>query len=225
MPTEEETRLGKYPPPVPPLTTSWWTNAWQFKPITRKIDYEAEYTPFREIFYGRDDEGYLKKTAIMSRHTILLAGFMTLGDICLHPTPTEPPTGAALALAKIKKWAVPIVGCGLTYTTMVNVSANVRKKDDQWNHAIAGMSVGLVLGKATKSFLTGTLTGLLFALLGHTSKDSIIHNYGFFGHYPKWKQYGNSMSHFHDHTVKPDRPGYWVRQESEIPAMMKRGQV
>jgi len=212
---------------VQPLTTSWWTNSWQFKPITRKLDYEAIYTPFREIWYGRDDEGYLEKTAIMSRHSILLAGFLAMGDICLYPAPKEGATGVAHALARIKYYAVPIVGAGLTYTTMVNVSANLRHKDDQWNHAIAGLSVGAVIGKCarTSRFMTGTLTGLLFALIGHTCKDSVIYGYKFFGHYPSWKQYGNSMSHYHDHTMQAERRGYWVRNESEVAELQKRGQV
>jgi len=174
-----------------------------------------------EAWDGKDDENFIRKTMIVSRHTALFGGFFALADIVLMPHKGGIPT----ALTRIKWWSIPFIGGGLTYTATVNMVGGLRGKSDQYNHAAAGLAVGCLLGKHSKSVITGVVMGTILAVVGSVIKDSRIHGYEVMPFVNSGKQRGNAFSYKYDFTPRPNRTGYWVRSEEEIEEVQKRGQL
>jgi len=181
------------------------------------------WTKPRIIWERRDDEDYFEKTATAIRWAALTTGIFAIFDINLMPRRNP---GIANVIQRVKFWGVPFIGSAVAYTSIVHTLSCLRgRKDDMYNHFWAGATVGAVIGKCAKSPMAGCMVGFWLSIFALMAKDAALR-----GDFPKtlaapWKQFGSTWSHRTDMSLVEDRPGYWVRKEEDIPAMMKRGVI
>jgi len=176
----------------------------------------------RILWEMKDDDGWWEKTTCAIRWTALTTAFFAIFDINMMPG-RKP--GIANVINRVKFWGVPFIGGGIAYTSIVHTVSNLRgSKDDMYNHFWAGASVGAVVGAAARKPLMGCVTGFFLAIFALMAKDSALR-----GEFPEslgaQRSFGSTWSHRMDMSLVEDRPGYWVRREEDIPAMMKRGPI
>jgi len=190
----------------------------------------GEYSTFGPMldaaFDGHDGDDYLKKTHVLAKHGFCAATMFTIVDVMMY----HPKGGIAVMLQRLLYHNTPWVGGAIAYTSVVNACCSFRGgKSDQLNHAIAGYAAGAVVGKHSRSFLTGLVTGSIFAVFGAVYKDCKmrgftvvpeIHKTGPFRH-------GNPFTHKADFTTSwfKEHPAYWARTEADVPRIYKQGQL
>jgi len=178
-----------------------------------------------DAFEGKDNENFLEKTAIISKHSAVFATMITIIDVNMFNTKGGIPN----VLKRIKYHFVPWIGCSVAYTATASIACSLRGgKTDTTNHVIAGFAAGTAFGKYTRSFITGMTSGCLFAFLGWLYKDSRIEGYEVVpAIWKKHPRHGMPFTHKNDYTspIFRDRPGYWARSEAEVEEVFKRGQL
>jgi len=175
---------------------------------------------FIDIFKGRDDEDFIRKTRIMCKFTGWYTFSASLVDIILFTDPSTLVGG----LSRVMYWGVPIIGGGLAYTATMTTMASLRKKDDQWNHFFAGGAYGSVCGAARKSIPFGIMMGLGLGLVGALMKDSVIYKYQVWPEFDiHTRQIGHAWTHKTDYStwLTPDTKGWWARSEEEAKKRME----
>lgn len=103
----------------------------------------------------------------------------------------------------------PFVAAAATFVATSNISGSVRKKDDQYNWFIGGVSTGSILGAYYKSYRIGFICstilglGLLGVKLAHLNKYELYS-------LPD-KMIGEAAtSHKYDFTLTKERPRNWT---------------
>lgn len=103
----------------------------------------------------------------------------------------------------------PVVFATGTFVAVSNICGSIRKKDDQLNWFIGGVSAGTVLGTYYKSsgigFVASTLLGL--GLLG--VKYARLNNFKLYQDDVRICE-GGATSHKFGYTLLKERPGNWT---------------
>jgi hypothetical protein len=59
---------------------------WNFGPVERRMyDPKNDWPKISDSVKGKDDEGYVHKSAVLARYTSVTAGFFSMADIVLMP--------------------------------------------------------------------------------------------------------------------------------------------
>jgi len=162
---------------------------------------------FHEVFEGKDNDDYVHKTIQMTKYTATTSAFISCGEITFLEL-----RGLKAARA-IGRWALPIIGGGIAYTTTAAFLGGIRNKTEAKHHFMAGQVAGAIYGASRKSFMAGLLWGLVLGLTGMVYKDASINGYTFVGDFdPDGREVGWSWSHKQDYTLYKDYPGYWVKE-------------
>jgi hypothetical protein len=194
----------------------------------REVTFDAfkrpRYPSPQIVWNTRDDENYVRKAAVTSMYSGGLATLLAIGDINLFPHKNP---GLVTALSRMKLWYVPFIGSTLAYTTAVRFSASVRNKNDPVNHLYAGWATGMVIGKCTRSVLTGFLSGFFLGIAGFMAKDFAMDGVDIRPPVRPHKRMGNAISHQLDWTLFPEPQGFWVRSKDDpnYEKLRERGQI
>ncbi|ODN00368.1 hypothetical protein Ocin01_06315 [Orchesella cincta] len=193
-------------------------------PETRRIGDDRWGKYLECAFEGKDDEGFVEKTSIMGKHTFFLGTMWAIADVCLLNNRGGLPT----ALQRMKFHYVPWLGGTVAYTATVSTVCGLRGgKTDQWNHAAGGFAVGSIIGKLSRSFIIGLVSGSFLSVMGWYYKDSRMNNYELFpAVWEKPGKSGHAFTHKWDFTTNWNAPrrGYWVRTPEESAEVYKSGQ-
>jgi len=188
------------------------------KPNFVKKEHPPNYTPpdspsFVDVFKGHDGDNYLFKTWLLAKHAGLFTAMATLADITVGTQPKDITGG----IRRLGYWGIPLVGGAVTYTSVVCVASSLRKKNDQWNHTIAGLAAGGIFGACRRSIMFGFCTGIVTAVMGTLYKESILLDIEL---WPELKNpgLGHAFSHKCDFTIGQNYPaGNWYTDPTPMP--------
>lgn len=151
-----------------------------------------------------DGEEVLEKLVyIMKPATVIGLGLASL-DVGLYSHPKT----YTQALGRFAYISAPVLGIAGTFVIASNLSGSIRKKDDNLNWIIGGLSSGGIFGAWRKSTAWGLLVGTAFAMAAFGLKWSAENNYVPFP--TLYTQYGGCHIMKQDFTLIQERPKNWT---------------
>ncbi|KAL8622453.1 hypothetical protein ACOMHN_034118 [Nucella lapillus] len=143
----------------------------------RQKYYPTAQSPISFGFYkGKDGDDCLRKALTLSAYSgaagttfALIAG--------LTSTTADNPALSSNILIRLTKYGLPMFAAGGVFAASTCVIANVRGKDDPFNHFFGGLATGSVFGTAFKSQKLGWGLGCAFALFAMIVKAGKIEGF------------------------------------------------
>lgn len=138
-----------------------------------------------DFYYGKDSDMLYKTWVAMKRGAIV--GACTGLTMCTYfDTPAaysrKPQTTAPFkfgpALVKLYRHGLPPLIAATTFGATMSLAANIRNKEDAWNHAIGGYAAGTMFGVWYKAPKVGFWSGVFLAIVGSSFKK--MSEYGVF---------------------------------------------
>lgn len=133
------------------------------------------------------------------------AGLMwSTADVMLYSYPK----GYLQTIGRYAYITGPLVGIAAAFTITSNISASLRKKDDNWNYVLGGIAAGNMVGAWRKSIMVGFLASVGFTVAGLVKKNSLDEGWAFMP--PINRQVSGVNSKWYDFSLTEERPKNWT---------------
>ncbi|XP_076441460.1 NADH dehydrogenase [ubiquinone] 1 alpha subcomplex subunit 11-like [Babylonia areolata] len=158
------------------------------------------------IFEAKDGDDCLKKTLTLSAYTGATGTTFALIAGLTSTTADNPALGSNI-LIRLTKYGLPMFAAGGMYAATTCVVANIRGKNDPFNHFFGGLAMGSVFGTAFKSQKLGWGIGFATGFLAMIWKAGKIEGFTNFD-YSQYRREKTLGGHTRSYlTTRPNPEG------------------